>query len=270
MPFPWALAGLYTLNAGLNVASSAINTRRQYKYAMRLADAEFQRNYQMWQEMNAYNHPKAQMERLAEAGLNPHLVYGNGGTTVTAASAPQYNASAFAPQPVDLTVADTIEQYYDIQRKTKELKYLDEQVKMQQLTNEGIAIDNVMKSLNVDMRKIDKEYHRLYTAGVARKVMAESEIASAQGIYEHRIAQEDILSRRVDSYIRKLEAEAQMLENNLSKQKLEIELAKRDIELKDLELALRKNGLTYNDPLYWRALSILLERLNINLKSVLK
>ena len=29
---------------------------------------------------NAYNHPKQQMQRLKEAGLNPNLVYGNGAT----------------------------------------------------------------------------------------------------------------------------------------------------------------------------------------------
>lgn len=41
--------------------------KRQYKYARKMFD------YQA-----AYNHPKAQMARLKEAGLNPHLVYGEG------------------------------------------------------------------------------------------------------------------------------------------------------------------------------------------------
>ena len=35
------------------------------------------RNRRFWREQNAYNHPRAQMQRLEEAGLNPNLVYGS-------------------------------------------------------------------------------------------------------------------------------------------------------------------------------------------------
>lgn len=44
---------------------------------------EMQQNQQrfdldMWNRMNAYNSPQAQMARFKEAGLNPHLIYGKG------------------------------------------------------------------------------------------------------------------------------------------------------------------------------------------------
>ncbi len=44
----------------------------------------------MWDKTNAYNDPKAQMERLRAAGLNPNLVYGgsSGQTAGTASSLP--------------------------------------------------------------------------------------------------------------------------------------------------------------------------------------
>lgn len=35
-------------------------------------------NERMMDKMNEYNSPKAQMERFQEAGLNPHLIYGQG------------------------------------------------------------------------------------------------------------------------------------------------------------------------------------------------
>ncbi|AXH73472.1 MAG: DNA pilot protein [Microviridae sp.] len=36
-----------------------------------------------WQMQNEYNSPEKQMERLKAAGLNPHLVYGNGATAMS-------------------------------------------------------------------------------------------------------------------------------------------------------------------------------------------
>lgn len=46
------------------------------KYALQRKD-----NLADWDRVNEYNHPKQQMERLRQAGLNPHLVYGKGADT---------------------------------------------------------------------------------------------------------------------------------------------------------------------------------------------
>ena len=55
-----------------------------------LSEYEFGNNKAMWQLMNEYNSPKAQMQRFKEAGLNPMLIYqqGNPGN---ASSPVQYN-----------------------------------------------------------------------------------------------------------------------------------------------------------------------------------
>jgi murein L,D-transpeptidase YcbB/YkuD len=54
------------------------------------------RDKQMWREMNQYNHPAQQMERLREAGLNPNLMYGQGQQTSSgiARQMPQYQAES--------------------------------------------------------------------------------------------------------------------------------------------------------------------------------
>jgi len=45
-----------------------------------------------WNMENDYNSPQAQMKRLQEGGLNPHLVYGNGATAGGGSiDSPQYN-----------------------------------------------------------------------------------------------------------------------------------------------------------------------------------
>lgn len=47
--------------------------------------------WDFWHANNDYNSPKSQMQRLEEAGLNPNLVYGNGGVThqATMSTAPK-------------------------------------------------------------------------------------------------------------------------------------------------------------------------------------
>lgn len=67
--------------------------KKQLKANKELAQYQFDLNRQQWEAENEYNSPKAQMQRLKEAGLNPNLVYGNGsvsGNTTTAG--PRYDA----------------------------------------------------------------------------------------------------------------------------------------------------------------------------------
>lgn len=55
-----------------------------------LAEYQAQYNERMWHMQNEYNSPSSQMERYAQAGLNPNLVYGQG-TPGNASDAPKYD-----------------------------------------------------------------------------------------------------------------------------------------------------------------------------------
>ncbi len=62
-------------------ASSAINgvsTALTNAKNMKLAKYAYSKQLEMWNKQNEYNSPSNQMKRLAQAGLNPNLVYGNG------------------------------------------------------------------------------------------------------------------------------------------------------------------------------------------------
>lgn len=56
-------------------------TKETNKTNIRLQKEAQEYDYQKWQEMNAYNAPSQQMQRLIAAGLNPNLVYGTGNVT---------------------------------------------------------------------------------------------------------------------------------------------------------------------------------------------
>lgn len=64
------------------------------------SNKQWQRMNEMQDKMNAYNAPVAQMARLREAGLNPNLVYANGGAVMQ-------SAVGNAPNPPNTAPIDT-------------------------------------------------------------------------------------------------------------------------------------------------------------------
>lgn len=97
--------------AGIGAGATAVKNKKSYKYtkklndelykrqlerdaraqeyAKELSDYEYEKNLAQWHRENEYNTPQAQMQRFKEAGLNPHLIYGDKNL---ASSSPNYNA----------------------------------------------------------------------------------------------------------------------------------------------------------------------------------
>lgn len=84
-----ATAGL--ISAGVaaagNVTSGVVSSsgrrksqKRAFEYNKQLADYQNQLNLRNWDLANQYNSPVAQVQRMKEAGLNPNLMYQQGGT----------------------------------------------------------------------------------------------------------------------------------------------------------------------------------------------
>lgn len=67
------------------------NTEKTIAAQKAEAELAYQRQVEMWHMQNAYNSPAEQMKRFGAAGLNPHLIYGQGNAG-NAGSMPQYHA----------------------------------------------------------------------------------------------------------------------------------------------------------------------------------
>lgn len=75
-----------------------------------------------WNMQNTYNSPAAQMQRLKEAGLNPNLVYGDGGSQVQAATVRSASATQGQEQPLTGTrLGEGMRQFYDVQLQNAQL-----------------------------------------------------------------------------------------------------------------------------------------------------
>lgn len=60
------------------LVAGLIGQNRQNKYEKRLAQYQADMNQKFIDAQNAYNSPQQQMARFTQAGLNPHLIYGQG------------------------------------------------------------------------------------------------------------------------------------------------------------------------------------------------
>ncbi len=84
------------IGAGASLVGGLVNN----EYAQARSDQQWYRMNEMQDKMNAYNAPVAQMARLREAGLNPNLVYANGGAVMQ-------SAVGNAPNPPNTAPLDT-------------------------------------------------------------------------------------------------------------------------------------------------------------------
>ena len=137
--------------------------RRQLEANKELARYQFDLNRQQWQAENEYNSPKAQMQRLKEAGLNPNLVYGNGsvsGNTTTAG--PRYEAPKrgvntrwdFANM-----AAQAITMYQDMQQKQANIDLARAQTNAVNENAQLTAVERAWRILkkDSDAKWLDKE-----------------------------------------------------------------------------------------------------------------
>jgi len=77
--------------AGIQTAGNLISTLVGNRQRKKAADLQYQRQVADRENERAYTTPKKQMERFKEAGLNPHLIYGQG-TQASAGAQPAYQA----------------------------------------------------------------------------------------------------------------------------------------------------------------------------------
>lgn len=85
------------------------------------ARVAFERQRQLINEANIYNSPVEQMKRLNDAGLNPHLIYGNGAGGMVSASA------GTPPAPQSVNEFENIGIYSTLQQ----IKLAKEQIRLQ-------------------------------------------------------------------------------------------------------------------------------------------
>lgn len=75
-------------------------TNLRYKKDREMAEYAYDKNLEMWEMQNQYNSPEQQMQRFEDAGLNKHMIYGQG-TPGNATSMPTMSEPSYQPPTLD-------------------------------------------------------------------------------------------------------------------------------------------------------------------------
>lgn len=284
MPFPVAAA----LAAGATLGGAAINaaatgkmnkkTRRwnEKMYARQRADA-----LSDWAMQNEYNSPRAQMQRLQEANLNPHLIYGGGSGVTEAGGIRSTDVKSWSPEVPRLgdvaeAALDGALSIYDLKIKKAQVDNLTAQntnLKMDTLIKGADIIgktqSNETKSIDLQNKKELQDYAKNLweTNPEIRRFMNKDSLDVTR--YNMTYQQEQELLQRIrhneDKHPGNLAIQAQALKSMLeqvarSQQERKaigerINQMLKDGRLKDLHIQMRENGIEPSDP-QWQRLMI--------------
>lgn len=155
-----------------NLALQVGNSRRAQRFAREMNDrqradnilaAQWQRKWALkdWQRENEYNSPKQQMQRLKEAGLNPHLVYGNGATTTAGSintsniSTPNYESEYGGP--ITMPAENPLAMFVDLNARQVQTDNMKLQAEIARATVNNLTIDGMVKSQDLQDKKLQYE-----------------------------------------------------------------------------------------------------------------
>jgi len=166
------LGGL--VNTGLGTLGSYLTSQEQLKQQERLQDKAFNQSVEMWNMQNAYNTPKAQMERYAEAGLNPNLIYGNGVSSAgNASSAPSYEAPHYKGMDMQSIMAFQSLQNLEIQNEL-----LNQQLALAKEQTRAAGADADTKVVNASYASAFNEAKLRLDKADAKKTEADADTVS--------------------------------------------------------------------------------------------
>lgn len=229
-------AGLSTVGNTVGNFISNTGSRKSQKRAARY-------NREFWDAQNFYNKPENQMKRLQNAGLNPHLVYGQ------SASGAAGQAGAISPyQAEDYKFDNPLKDIQDYSN----LEFRQAQSNNVEAQRDVILQDAILKSLQAGT-EIEKKAKTHWEAKQAEEIAnysADAQKAIAQKLEQEAIgAQLDnaFKDRSLNARVKKVFYEAQMLPKQIKGQDLKNELMRLEKELNQI-------GIQRGDAWYFRIL----------------
>jgi hypothetical protein len=243
-----------------------------------------------WQAQNAYNHPLQQMERLRQAGLNPHLVYGKGADTTAGAiqsaqkpdwnpQTPKFDIGAVAQNALtnyqnikmQKLQMDNVAQGIATAKAEESLKKITD-LKVASETdrsNYDLAFNKEMKDIIVadmvlknqtSMSQIDQIKQNIDASKQNMGIqLKDLELRQMQNSANIASTMQSIAESKVRTLRMQLEnANLPLQKEKLSKeiQMLEMNVLNADIDrkIKNVELELRNQGVQPNDWIWFRKL----------------
>lgn len=171
-------AGASLLGSIFNAGTTMSTNRQQLEFQREMYDKQRADSLADWNMNNEYNSPTQQMMRLKAAGLNPHLVYGNG-TKVTAEAPAPSNAPFASLKAPQFDVGSAIGAYTNLEANKAQVDNMRENIKTQ-LSEQNLKDAQRLKLL-------------------AEIPGAQAQSAVSQGIVQHQIKAAELQNNKIEA-----------------------------------------------------------------------
>lgn len=190
-----ALLGAATIGASLFNTIASHNSQKDLRATqLQLYEQQRKDTLDLMNRQNAYNSPAQQMERLREAGLNPHLIYSGGATNPSVSASP-------APPPQ----LQPINKYFDPQGfQAASQIYL--QLQSLELQNKNLDLQN--RGLEADVKLKERQGNLLDEQAISEITNRQNTISQTELNYQ---------AYKFNSQLRTLEVEMQSLDYKYKK-----------------------------------------------------
>ena len=185
------------------------------EYNQQMLERQIEQEWDMWNAQNEYNSASSQRQRLEDAGLNPYLMM-DGGSAGTAsgmtspaaqpAVVPQMQAAQAQGATMQAADMSALSGLRGIASNFVELMKAQEDIKGQQLANEGQEIENQYKA---DMFMVEM-YKKMQDAGLSRSQRLGQDILNK---FQPEMLSSEIRQRKTDTMFTQLRSQGQMLAN---------------------------------------------------------
>lgn len=265
-------------NASSILATQNINKKTR-KWNEEQYDKQRKHSLMDWEMQNAYNSPEQQMARLKAAGLNPHLVYGNGAEAMSNQAPRSTETQSWRPEAPRVSTLPGLMAGYDMQMKQAQsdnIKQLTEVAKQEQSLKAAQTYATLagtqQTTVATDRAKFDLALQKSLQDITVHKAQADLESTKAQTVStlsenERRQAlQASSLQQAVEniltSRIGRLNTQATTTKTYQEIRNLESSLdgIKKDNLIKDFEIMLNKYNITKSDPIYARLAAMLVNK----------
>lgn len=274
----WQAAGQITSTAVGAYAQQKLNkATRKYNdqvYARQRADS-----LKDWTMQNEYNSPQAQMQRLKMAGLNPNLIYGKGAGDMTSGAVRSSEQPAWNPKAPDYSGIGT--SLMDYMR----VKQMDAQIDNLRAQNTVILQDQMLKKAQTSATEISAQRGQVALENDPIRMKLENRLSDISADVKlnqisNMMNQWELSKEQLDIVRQTKPATIQMAVERILNMQMERakDEAQRDIireqiknvqnsaTLQQLEIDLKKNGVTWSDALWQRVAATVLGEAGVKIK----
>lgn len=218
-----------------------------------------------WNRENEYNAPKAQMQRLRDAGLNPNLVYGNG-ADATSGNIQTGSPSVPEGRAMPLDIASAFGGYADLRLKSAQADNMEMSRTLMEANRQktlaealavmskipGIDIDNETKAFDLNLKNQLKDFTVEGARADLNKKYADTFVTLDRNERENIMNAKTL--EKMGEEILTIQAQRGLIPLEKEKISAEIQNLKNTGALQILEQKMKEKGVSFSDPLWQRTM----------------